>query len=36
MARLRSTIRREVASPIAASCSSWLIVRDTISIVNPR
>src|SRR6266581_8317018 len=35
-ARLRSTMRRELGSPIVASFSSWVMVRDTVSIVSPR
>lgn len=34
--RLRSTTRREVGSSIAASLSSCVKVRDTVSIVSPR
>jgi hypothetical protein len=36
VARLRSTIRLEVVSAIAASFSSWVSVRETVSIVSPR
>jgi hypothetical protein len=35
-ARLRTTMRRELGSPIVASFSSWVMVRDTVSIVSPR
>ena len=34
--RLRRTIRRELGSSIVAVSSSWLSVRDTVSIVSPR
>ena len=34
--RLRSTMRRELGSPIAAVLSSCVSVRDTVSMVRPR
>lgn len=34
--RLRSTIRREVGSSIAAAFSNCVSVRDTVSMVSPR
>src|ERR1022692_2116695 len=35
-ARLRNTMRRELGTAIAAVFSSWVSVRDTVSIVRPR
>ncbi len=35
-ARLRSTMRRELGSSIAAAFSRWVSVRDTVSMVRPR
>jgi hypothetical protein len=35
-ARLRNTMRRDDAMPIAASFSSCVMVRDTVSIVRPK
>jgi hypothetical protein len=34
--RLRSTIRLEVGNAMADSVSSWVNVRETVSIVRPR
>ena len=35
-ARLRNRMRREVSSTMAPDCTSWVKVRDTVSMVNPR
>jgi len=33
---LRNWMRREVSSTMAPDCTSWVSVRDTVSIVSPR
>ncbi len=35
-ARFRNTIRRDAGMPIRPSRSSWVSVRDTVSMVSPR
>jgi len=35
-ARLRNRIRRDVSSTMVPDCASWVKVRDTVSMVNPR
>ena len=35
-ARLRNRMRREVSSTIVPDCTSWVKVRDTVSMVSPR
>ena len=34
--RLRNTMRRELGTAMVAAFSSWVSVRDTVSIVRPR